>query len=94
MYGYVKNFDCGEIFDGGIVCVCVCVFFFFFFLWWGIDLFGCMIFGCEQFLVICVLVVGYFLDVIFLHGIFGHVGCGLGTFFLFFWHVICHGMMS
>ena len=31
VYGYVKNFDCGEIFYGGIVCVCVCVFFFFFF---------------------------------------------------------------
>ena len=35
----------------------------------------------SQFLVIWVLVVGYFLDVIFLHGLFGHVDYNLGIFF-------------
>ena len=59
MYGHVKNFDCGEIFGGALVFF----FYYYFFVWWGIDLFGCMIFGCEQFLDIWVLVVGiFFLD--------------------------------
>ena len=44
VYGYVKNFDCGEIFGG------VLIDFFFF----G----RALIFGCEQFLVTWVLVGG------------------------------------
>ena len=60
MYGYVKHFYCGEIFGGALV------FIFYFFCWWGIDLFGHMIFGCEQVLVMWVLVVGIFFDMGFL----------------------------
>ena len=56
----MKNFDCSEIFG-------VALFFFFFFVCLcvcggALTFFGHMLFGCEQFLVMWVLVVEIFLD--------------------------------
>ena len=56
----MKNFDCSEIFSGALffffffVCLCVCG--------GALTFFGHMLFGCEQFLVMWVLVVEIFLD--------------------------------
>ena len=85
VHGYGKRFGS---------CVWICEKFWLWWnFWWSIVFF---FFGCEQFLVMWVLVVEFFFWTcdFFCMEFLDMWVAAWEFFFFFFWHVICHGMMS